>query len=275
MDPVRDPYRPGAGLPPPELAGRQTVMDSAQLAIEKAKIQKILTNQVLLGLRGVGKTVLLVEFERLAEKLECYPTRLIEVDSNKSLVALLLPQLLRLMIRLDRIKKAEHGIAHGLRMLRAVASVFNVKIGSVEISVSEGEATGDLASDLTDILIELGEIASARSTNAVIIIDEIQCLSNNDFSSLIIALHKVSQRKLPITFLGAGLPQLPKLAGDAKSYAERLFNYTRIDKLERRDAIQAIVEPAASEDVYYDDEALDLILHEGYPYYLQLRGSEA
>lgn len=178
------------------------------------------------------------------------------------------------MIRLNRIKQAEHSITKGLNILRSVASAFSVKMGSVEVSVSNSDsmATGDLASDLTDVFIEIGHIALARKTSVVVLLDEIHCLSDEDFSALIIALHKISQKKLPLTFFGAGLPQLPKIAGEAKSHAERLFNYTTIDRLGREDAIKVITEPAATEDVYYEDDALDLILKEtrGYPYYLQL-----
>ncbi len=164
-----------------------------------------------------------------------------------------------------------------MNLLRAVASAFSVKMGSVEISITNAEATGDLASDLSDVFIELGNIAASRKTSVVILLDEIQGLSSSDFGALIIALHKASQKKLPLTFIGAGLPQLPKLAGDVKSYAERLFKYIKIDKLEREDAIRAIVEPAAEEDVDYTDDGLNLIINEtrGYPYYLQLWGSES
>ena len=212
MDERDDPYCPGAGIPPHELAGRENIIDSIEIAIERAKAGKPAKHQILLGLRGVGKTVLLVEFEGLAERLGCHPTSVIEADSNKTLPEMLLPQLLRLMIRLDRIKQAEQTAAKGMRLLRAVASMFSVKMGSVEVSVTEGEATGDLASDLTDVFIETGNIAAARKTSVVILIDEIQCLPQSDFAALIIALHKVSQKRLPLTFIGAGLPQLPKFS---------------------------------------------------------------
>jgi hypothetical protein len=277
MDHRFNPYNPGAGTPPPELAGREAVISAVRTAIERAKNGRPAANHILTGLRGVGKTVLLVEFEKLAETLCCYPTTVAEADGKKGLPKIILSQLFRIIVKLDKLKKAEQEMHKGLQMLRSIASAFSVKIGGAEIGVSPAEATGDLAVDLSDLFMEIGNAAKQKNTVVVILLDEIQCLSEDDFSSLIIALHKVSQRQLPVIFIGAGLPQLPKLAGDAKSYAERMFRYTKIGRLEDEDAIKAIVEPAAVEDVEFTDDALKLILTEteGYPYYLQLWGSEA
>jgi hypothetical protein len=159
MDENADPYSPGAGWPPHELAGRGTIIAAATTAIERAKNGRSTKNHLLTGLRGVGKTVLLVEFEKLSEELKCYPTAVIEADHNSSLPKILLPQLFRIINRLDKIKKAEHDLRNAMNLLRSVASTFNVKFGAFDISVSKNDVTGDLGADLSDVFFEIGAAA--------------------------------------------------------------------------------------------------------------------
>lgn len=275
MDPRKDPYNPGAGAPPPELAGRDDLIDRADLAISRTLGGKSAKSMMMLGLRGVGKTVLLNELEQRAESLKCQ-TAIFEIDPDKTLAAQLAPQLHRILLRLDRIKRAGHEIQTAFGALRAFASVFKVQLGDLEFGLAQQAATGDLAIDLTDLLVAIGEAADKRETAVVLLVDEVQYVTKNDLGALIMGLHKVSQRQLPLILIGAGLPQLARLAGDAKSYAERLFDYPPIGQLDPASARRALQAPALREGVAYTDEALDFILTqtEGYPFYLQVWGSK-
>jgi hypothetical protein len=181
----------------------------------------------------------------------------------------------RLLIKLDRLKAAEHHAQQAWTLLRAFASAFKVKLAGVEVSVNKETATGDLAVDLTELFVVDRASGCRKKACGGRHDDEVQSLSDEDLSALIMALHKVSQKQLPFLVFGAGLPQLPRLAGDAKSYAERLFDYLPIGKLDDKSARQALVEPATRASVKYNKGALAQILDEtqGYPYYLQLWGS--
>ncbi|MET0181521.1 MAG: ATP-binding protein, partial [Caulobacterales bacterium] len=274
MDLKRDPYNPGAGAPPPELAGRDELISRADLTISRTVAGKSAKSFMMLGLRGVGKTVLLNEFEQRAEAIGCQ-TAIFEIDPEKTLAAQLAPQLYRILLRLDRIKRAGHEIQNAFGVLRSFASAFKVQLGDVEFGLTHQPATGDLALDLTDLFVAIGEAADKRSTAAVILADEVQYISKTDLAALIMALHKVSQRQLPLLLIGAGLPQLAKLAGDAKSYAERLFDYPPIGPLDEASARKALAAPAKDEGVVYDDDALDYVVAQTgrYPFFLQVWGS--
>lgn len=273
MDPDKNPYTPGAGSPPPELAGRNSILKKAKTKILQTKGGGAPKSFILLGLRGVGKTVLLNRIEQIAETEGCQ-TASIETDLNRTLPELLTQELRRLLLRLDRSKHVTHEIKKAFDFLRSFASIFKVKIGEIEVSISSESATGDLSIDLTDLFVAIGKGAKSRESVAVIIMDEMQYLRKDSLSALMIALHKISQKKLPLLLFGAGLPQLAKLAGEAKTYSERLFDYPEIGSLDAKSARAALVEPAKRESVTYEDEALDLILKEtqGYPYFLQLWG---
>jgi len=272
-----NPYNPGSGRPPPELAGRASVIDLVRSELERAVEGRSSRDIMLLGLRGVGKTVLLVEFEKMAEEITSHVSNVIEADNNTPLPQLLVPQLFRILIRLNRIKRAKHQAERAWNMFKSFASAFKITIGGTGIEVKNTHATGDLTLDLTDLFVDIGEAAKAGNTAVIILVDEVQCLNGNDLGALIMALHKISQRQLPILFIGAGLPQLPKLAGEIKSYAERLFHYELIGKLDRTAAIDALVEPASAGNVRYTSGALNLIIKQtqGYPYYLQEWGKHA
>jgi hypothetical protein len=271
MNPVDNPYNPGAGAPPPELAGRESILKQAENVIERTKKGKAAKSLVMLGLRGVGKTVLLNRIDQIAETVGCRTT-LFEADPDRTLPELLTEQLNRLLLKLDRRKRVSDEVQKAFGLLRGFASAFKVRFGEFEVGLSKEPATGDLTIDLTDLIVAIGEAAKSRKTVAVIMIDEVQYVTKSDLGALIMALHKISQRQLPLLFFGAGLPQL---AGDAKSYAERLFDYPEIDRLDAKSARRALVEPARRESVVYDDDALDIILKEtdGYPFFLQVWGS--
>lgn len=273
MDPKKDPYNPGAGAPPPELAGRDDLLARADLTISRTLSGKAVKSLMLLGLRGVGKTVLLNELEQLAETQNCQ-TSIFEIDPEKTLAAQLAPQLYRILLRLDRIKRAGHEIQNAFGTLRSFASAFKVQLGDFEFGLAPA-ATGDLSLDLTDLFVAIGEAAAKRNTAAVILMDEVQYVSKTDLGALIMALHKVSQRQLPLIVIGAGLPQLARLAGDAKSYAERLFDYPPIGQLDDASARIALATPALREGVTYTDDALDYLLEQTgrYPFFLQVWGT--
>ena len=276
MNPVDNPYNPGAGAPPPELAGRTKVLSQAENAIARAQKGNAVKSLMLLGLRGVGKTVLLNRIDQIAETLNCR-TALFEADPDRTLPELLTQQLYRLLLKIDRRQRVGSEVQKAFGLLRGFASAFEVKVGDFEVGLSNETATGDLTIDLPDLIVAIGKAAKIRKTVAVIMIDEFQYVAKGDLSALIMALHQISQRQLPLLFFGAGLPQLAKLAGDAKTYAERLFDFQEIGRLASSSARSALVKPAKLESVVYEKEALDIILEEtnGYPFFLQVWGSHA
>ncbi|MBI3437995.1 MAG: ATP-binding protein [Proteobacteria bacterium] len=273
MQATHNPYNPGAGVPPPELAGRDALMEQARVAIARAKAGRAAKSAIMLGLRGVGKTVLLNAFEALADEQGCQ-TAFLEIDPDKPLAHQLAPQLQHILHRLDRLKKAGADLQKAFGHLRAFASVFRATISDIDFGIS-APATGDLVVDLTELFLAIPDAAKKRETAIVLLIDEIQYLQKGDLSALIMAMHKISQRQMPLLLFGGGLPQLAKLAGDAKSYAERLFDYPPIGPLEAAAARQALVEPAKREGVGYAKDALDYVIEQtgGYPFFLQVWGS--
>ncbi len=271
MNPIDNPFNPGAGSPPPELAGRDKILDMANVAIERAKKGKAVKSVLMLGIRGVGKTVLLNRIDQLAEIQNCQ-TAIFEADLTHTLPQLLTEQLYRILLKLDRHKRISDDIQNIFSMLRGFASVFKVKYGEFEVGLTNERTTGDLTIDLTDLFVSIGLAAKKRKSVVVIIIDEVQFIDQNDLAALIMALHKISQRQLPILFFGAGLPQLAKLVGNAKSYAERLFEYPEVGRLNIKSARKAISIPLKRERVSIALDALDDILNETdcYPFFLQV-----
>ncbi|MCK5137810.1 MAG: ATP-binding protein [Bacteroidales bacterium] len=274
MDPVDNPYTPGAGTPPPELAGRKSILSAAENAIKRTIGGKAAKSQLMLGLRGVGKTVVLNRINQIAENEGCQ-TAIFEADPDHSLPELLTLQLHRLLLKLDRRKKVGNDIQKTFSYLRGFASTFRVKYGEFEVGLTNELTTGDLTIDLADLFVLIGKASKRRNMVSVILIDELQYVEREDLGALIMALHKILQLQLPLIFFGAGLPQLAKLAGDTKSYAERLFDYPEIDKLDDKSATQAIIYPAKREKVEFEPDAVDLIISEteGYPFFLQVWGS--
>ncbi len=281
MDPRINPYAPGAGTPPPELAGRDEVLDDALLAIQRNKSGQSARSFIFIGLRGVGKTVLLNEVQTIAED-ERALTDFIEISSHEPLSKVIVDTLRAILLKLDRSKVVNEHVKRGLRVLKSFVGAITVKVQGVEFSVDiEGEQgvadSGTLSRDLPEVFIATGEAAKARNSSIVILIDEIQNLSTEELEALIIALHRVNQKKLPVLVVGAGLPLLFKLSGDAKSYAERLFEYPDIGPLDPPEARRALVQPAIQANVVFKDEAITEIISktQGYPYFLQEWGYQA
>lgn len=279
MDPRTNPFSPGAGTQPPELAGRDEIIENAKIALERIGLGRHARSQMLLGLRGVGKTVLLNRIEQLASERE-FLTVVLEAPEDKRMAELLVPPLRALLVGLSRSQQAKDIARRGLSVLRAFASAFKVKVGDVEFGVEPASGTADSGSlehDLPELLLAVAAAAKTTHRGLAIIVDEVQYLAPADLGALIVSLHKGDQRGLPLTFFGAGLPQIAALAGDAKSYAERLFEYPEVGKLGYDAARSAIRTPVRREGAEITDEALQIIVDEteGYPYFLQEWGSQA
>jgi len=275
MNPITNPYSPGAGAPPAELVGRDPILRQADILLGRILARRPEKSILLTGLRGVGKTVLLNEIERRAEKLD-YHTVSVEAHSDKSLGVLLAPYLCKLLYSLDRKAGFSHKAKRALAVLRSFVGAFKITFKDISIGIDidpeKGSAdSGDIEIDLPQLFVAIGEAAEDRQSAIAIFIDEIQYLTKKELGALIMAMHKVQQRQLPMLLMGAGLPVLLGLAGDSKSYAERLFNFPKVGALSDRDAMRAIQEPARSGGVEFNQNALDEIvrLTQGYPYFLQ------
>jgi hypothetical protein len=275
MDPTKNPFSPGAGSPPPELVGRDPALEQAAILLGRIRQKRSEKSMLLTGLRGVGKTVLLNEIERLAKGSD-YRTIFIEAHENKALGPLLVPYLRTLLFDLDRVASLSGKVKRGLAVLRSFVNGLTVTVSDTTFGVGvepeKGSAdSGDLEIDLPNLFIAIGEAAEERKCAVALFIDEVQYLNQKELGALIMAMHKVQQRQLPLLLLGAGLPLLPGLAGEAKSYAERLFSFPNIGALSEEDAFMALQGPAQAAGSSFDSDALKEIyrLTKGYPYFLQ------
>lgn len=275
MNPITNPYNPGAGTPPPELAGRDELREKVRICIERLRIGNSAKSLILVGLRGVGKTVLLDRMRSDAEGTGIQTLR-IEAPENKSLPAMLAPELRKALLRMSTIASAKEVSQRALRALAGFAKGLKLKFADIEVGFDyEPEPgladNGELESDLTALLVQTGEAAKAAGTVMVMFIDELQYVKEREFAALISALHRCAHLRLPITLVGAGLPQLLALAGEAKSYSERLFEYPQVDKLNTTAALDALRKPARQLGVDYTKEAALAIVEktQGYPYFLQ------
>jgi hypothetical protein len=281
MDKIRNPFSPGAGAPPPELAGRDNVLEQAEVLFGRILRKRPEKSMIMTGLRGVGKTVLLNEMERRASHAG-YRTVVIEASEQKPLAAMLVPPLRSLLYELDRMAGAGNKVRRALAALKSFVGAVKVSVGDIELGLDiepeKGTAdSGDLEVDLSSLFVVVGEAAEERQCAVAIFIDEIQYFSSAELNALIMAMHKMQQRQLPLVLVGAGLPILPGLAGNAKSYAERLFSFPDIGPLEEEDAVKALQDPVNAEGVEFDRDALGEIyrLTKGYPYFLQEWGYQA
>lgn len=275
MDPVRNPYAPGAGTPPPELAGRDALRDSVRIAIARIRIRKAAKSVLMVGLRGVGKTVLLKHLREDAETAGNCALQ-IEAPEGRSLPAIIAPALRTTLLGLSRSVQGAELAKRALRALAGFARALKVKYGDLEVGLDydpePGLAdNGDLEQDLHALLGAAGEAAMKANTAICMFIDELQYVEEDQLAALIGALHRAAQNQLPVVLVGAGLPQLPGRMGRAKSYAERLFDFPTIDALSQEDAAAALVIPARREGVAFTAPALSRIIDatQGYPYFLQ------
>ena len=281
MDPISNPFSPGAGSPPPELVGRGPVLEQARILLGRVRAGRPEKSLLLTGLRGVGKTVLLNEIQRLAADAD-YRTIELEAHEDKRLGPLLAPSLRRVLYDLDRLAGAGDKVKRGLAVLRSFISAIKLTVGEVDIGLDiepeRGAAdSGDLEIDLPNLFVAVGEAAAERKSAVALLIDEVQYFNQKELGALIMAMHKVQQRQLPLVLIGAGLPILPGLAGESKSYAERLFSFPPIGALTEAESDTALQEPAHAAAVAFDKAALAEIfrLTQGYPYFVQEWGYQA
>lgn len=281
MDPVRNPFAPGAGTPPPELAGRDELRETVRIALARVRLGLPTKSVLMVGLRGVGKTVLLDRMRDDAEATRIQTVR-VEAPETRSLPALLAPQLRQALLRLSRNERARALAQRGLRALAGFAKALKIKYQDIEVGFDfEPEPgladNGDLEQDLQALLEAVGSAAREAETALVLYIDELQYVEEDQLAALITALHRGAQRRLPIVLVGAGLPQLRGQMGRAKSYAERLFDFPEVGPLSDEDAGIAIAKPARDQGVEITDEALQAIVQQtqGYPYFLQEWGKHA
>jgi hypothetical protein len=281
MDPVRNPFAPGAGTPPPELAGRDDLRQTVHVAIERLRRGLPTKSVLMVGLRGVGKTVLLDRMRDDAEAAGIHTVR-IEAPEGRSLPALLAPQLRQALLRLSRNDRAKDHAKRALRALAGFAGSLKLKYGDIEVGLDfdpePGLAdNGDLEHDLSALLEAAGAAAQKAGTALVLFIDELQYVKEPELAALITAMHRCAQRQVPVMLVGAGLPQLRGRMGNAKSYAERLFDFPQIGPLPGPAARIAIAKPVQDQGAAIEPAAVDRVIAatKGYPYFLQEWGKHA
>lgn len=279
MDPLRNPYQPGAGVRPPELAGRDDDLALVDVTLQRTELGYAERGAIWHGLRGVGKTVLLNEVASRARQRHWLVSKA-EAASDRSS---LLPGLTRSLYQGLRAAIGTHEVG-GLRRLLGVFKSFSVTVDpsgaytfGIDLEAARGQAdSGDASSDLSDLLRELGSTARELGVGALLVIDELQDTPSVELAALNRAIHDAGQgdEPLPVLLMGAGLPSLPGILADATSYAERLYHYRSVGPLEAQGAEKALRRPAESLGVTWNDDALSLALTatSGYPYFLQTAG---
>ena len=275
MDPVSNPYAPGAGSPPPTMTGREALIGKMEIAMKRLLAGRPVKSLLMIGLRGAGKTVLLDRIKDMAESMRLMTMR-IESPENKSLPALLAPNLRLVLLKLSKSEKAKDLAQRALKGLSGFVKALKVTYNDIEVGLDyEPEPgladNGDLENDLVQLLEATAKAAQKENSGLMLFIDELQYVEENQLAALITALHRCAQQKLPVVLVGAGLPQLRGKMGNAKSYAERLFDFELIGPLSRNEAFQALIQPAAELNVLFDNEALEKIYTQtkGYPYFIQ------
>lgn len=275
MDPFANPFAPGAGSRPPELAGRDSILQAAKISCVRAIKGRAARSIMLLGLRGTGKTVLLSEIGRIAEDEGLLVSK-VEAPEETNLANLLYPEMRKISRSLSHIESAKHFATRAIGGLRNFASAFNIEVAGMSVGVEPAPEpglaeSGDIQHDLPDLFGQIGRAAQAANKGWVLLIDEVQYLSEKDLSGLIVALHRMAQDGLPIVFIGAGLPQVARLAGDAKSYAERLFSYPVVGALDREAASKAVEKPINDQNATISPDAMSTVfdMTKGYPFFLQ------
>ena len=281
MNPVENPFAPGAGTPPPELAGRDELRETVRIALARTRAGRPSKSVLMVGLRGVGKTVLLDRMRDDAEATGLQTIR-VEAPEGRSLPAMLAPELRKALLRLSRKEQAREQAVHALKALAGFVTGLTVKYHDIEVGLDFAPEAGladngDLEQDLQTLVEAAGLAAKAAGTALILFIDELQYVEEDQLAALIVALHRASQRQLPVLLVGAGLPQLRGRTGQAKSYAERLFDFPEIGPLEPEAARIAIVRPAEAEGVEVTADGLDEIINQThrYPYFLQEWGKHA
>jgi AAA ATPase domain len=276
--PHDNPYTPNAGARPPALVGRDEELEAFEVLLDRLRRGHTEQSMLITGLRGVGKTVLLTSFEERARERD-WTTVEAEITKGTEFGTRMGQLVRRALLQLaprarweDRARRA----AAVLKSFQLTVTPEGALTAGLDVEAAAGFAdSGQLDEDLTDLLIALGEAAQEHDCGVVFLIDEVHFLTTPELEALIAALHKTVQRQLPITLVGAGLPQLPRLAGEAKSYAERLFKFPSIGRLSAGEAERALAEPAERLGVGFERKAVSAVIDytEGYPYFLQEYGN--
>lgn len=273
VDPVTNPYAPGAGTTPPELVGRDSTIEAFRVALRRAAAGQSGKSLMPTGLRGVGKTVLLVEFLRIANEEGCAAAS-VEASDGRSILPSLMPALRKIVVDFNTGEAVKEIARKALRVLKSISVTLPHGIElRINAEPEPGVAdSGNLERDLTDLLLAVGEAAAEEGAVVLIAIDEAQYLVADELVAILVALHKTNQRPLPIIVVATGLPQLLAIAGDAKSYAERLFDFPQLGALTASETAEAIQGPAQRQGVTFTPEALEAIydVTKGYPYFVQL-----
>jgi len=276
MEKHLNPYTPGAGTKPLVIAGRATEVEKAETLLKSVKEGNAQRSLMLYGLRGVGKTVLLNEMERISESHE-YISEHLEMSEKDDFRRVIAKVARKILLKVSATEAFKDKCLGALRILKSFTLAMpDGPEFKFDVDAALGEAdSGDLDSDLTDLLVALGEASKEKSKYVCFFIDEVQYLKEKEFSALIAASHRISQKNLPIVFICAGLPQVAALSGDAKSYAERLFDFIPVGSLSSKEAVRALVEPATNRGVSLTGEAVSVIIKasKGYPYFIQELGS--
>ena len=275
---MRNPYAPGAGTRPPALVGRDREIEAMDIALQRLRLGRDGRSQMLTGLRGVGKTVLLNEFEQLADARGFFHEH-IEVGEDGVLAPVLVAAFRRVLLTIDAKRRIGERVRHSLGVLKA----FSLRLpDGVELNLDvepvPGPAdSGDLASDLAALFVELGEVARAHEAGILLTIDELHYVDLPTLTALVVGLHRATQLRVPITIAGAGLPSLAAVTGEAKTYAERMFSFPRIGSLSEDLAVEALASPAADEGVRWEERALETVVRttQCFPYFLQEFGKAA
>jgi hypothetical protein len=273
MDPVRNPYSPNAGAQPPALVGRDGLLDAFDVALQRAKAGRSQKSLIPTGLRGVGKTVLLNRFVEDARK-HSFAVAQMEASDSESFLAAFASEARTALYQLNPRSRMRGLISKALGVLKSFTLTFGIGDLSLQLGIDAQRGLGDsgiLSNDLSALFVAIGEAAREERSAAIFGVDELQYLSEEQFASIIVAIHRVNQLALPVIFAGTGLPQLPALAGTAKSYAERLFDFPNIGPLSREDVVLAVRGPAEREKVKIDNRALSRLFEvtQGYPYFVQ------
>jgi hypothetical protein len=274
MDPIGNPYAPGAGSMPPALVGREAEVESFEVLLKRLQAGRHEKSMLVTGLRGVGKTVLLNEFSERARALQWFSV-FAEVRRSGHLPDLIARLTRRALITMSRRGRLKKLALEAMGVLRS----FSISAGGVQVTIDvdpvSGVAdSGDLEEDLGDLLAEIGKVAVEARSGVVFLLDEIQLLTREELEALMAGLHRVSQEKLPVTLVGVGLPLVPKLTGEAKSYAERLFDFRALSRLSKKESSDALTIPAEKAGVTYQPVSLNRIFaySQGYPYFVQEYG---
>lgn len=274
MDKIANPFSPNAGSRPPELAGRDSAFEDIRIFLGRLPLKRSVQSILFTGLRGVGKTVMLNEVMHMAEARGDVLPIYLEASENRPLGEMLASPLRMALLKINRSKGTGEKVKRSLSALRNFVGTIKVKFGDIgiELEPATGLAdSGDLQFDLIELLSSVAEAAAEKRMGVVLLVDEVQYISAEEFGALVMAMHRMQQRSLPLAMIGAGLPILPGLAGEAKSYAERLFTYPVVGALSREASITAISRPFADAGLHITDEAADIIYRRsgGYPYFIQ------